>query len=237
MAKQMLVFANPYAHIDHLGRLACAFPVAEAPRSTAAMPVGAFVGAKRQVVSVDKMSNHKDDNGHPYPRGKGYPQLSRTNFQWLFQSEPVSVPADGPLSGHYLSGLATGDILAVDKSGSVPLGALAAAREAAIASWTREHDGELPDLEAWALQFPLDLDVAAACEVIAEARKTKEAAATVTATNAAAAVAKAATEAKAQADAAAKEAAAAHGTRKAAARKALNLPEDTKKPSGRSEES
>lgn len=173
--RTITVFPNPYAHIDANGRLAGATPVGELPRKTSIAPTRSFVGATRQTIETDSAD-----------RGPQFTQQSRSEYQFVWGTEPVVVDASDSLGAYYQQLAAAGDIFILPEGRpEVPLAKLAAARSAAFEQYRAEqsHNAECakltdskascdcisdPDASEWAKQFPLDLDVAAAAKLLAD---------------------------------------------------------------------
>ena len=156
--KTLLVFANPYLHLDHEGRLAGRCQAEPMPIPGALRFVGAAFHSATDA-SVKK-----------FPEGD--PRGSHTqDTVFSFSAEASSVDP----SPYYLQKLRSGELLAAGEDGGPPWHELARARNAAIEN-AKAHHGE-PDTAGWAAQFPIDSQVEAIAEKLAERDATKATAA------------------------------------------------------------
>lgn len=138
--KTLKVFANPYGHLDHEGRLAgrVQFDPTHAGGSFQ------FIGARFHAEHTKILEVFPDGDA----RGS---HIQDTVYE--FGSEVVTIPE----STYHQDAIRNGEIFAAE-DGSVPWLKLARARLAALARW-EDNYGEGPDTSMWAELFPLDADV------------------------------------------------------------------------------
>jgi len=143
MPKTMLVYANPYIHLDHRGWLggSCPFHGSDVGGERR------HVGAEWVVLSILK----RDPIADPA-------RQDETDATWSFSTEAVRVP-DGP-PWFYNDRVRDGELLPAGPDGAPPLEELARARRKAIADWEAAYLGRELDTAKWGEQFALDKDVA-----------------------------------------------------------------------------
>jgi hypothetical protein len=143
--QKLSLFPNPYAHLDHEGRLAGACPMGESLRAITVLPSRRYIGARIEQLRYEKR-----------PAGTG--QQSRASLRFVFGVEPVEVSFTDPmLEAFYGHRMRTREVLA---AGPKQLDELAAARVKAIAEWRANYGADPPAMSDWAKQFPLDEAVA-----------------------------------------------------------------------------
>lgn len=136
--KTLTVFANPYGHLDHEGRLAGRFQL----DPTHAGGSFQFIGAKFHAEHTKITEVFPDGDA----RGS---HTQDTVYE--FGSEVVTIPD----STYHQDAIRNGEIFAAEADGSIPWVKLARARLNALAKW-QDHYGEGPDTSLWLAIFPLD---------------------------------------------------------------------------------
>ncbi len=153
--KTLLVFANPYLHLDHEGRLAgrCQAEPSPTPGDLR------FVGASFHPATDASVVKFPQGD----PRGS---HAQDTVFDFAVEAASVEV------SAYYHQKLRSGELLAADPDGMPPWHDLARARNAAIQNF-KAHYGDGPDTAGWADQFQIDPQVEAIAEKLAAHAATK----------------------------------------------------------------
>ena len=158
---KLIVFPNPYAHLDQHGALSGACPEADAPRPTTQMPSRRTVCATLSVVP-GTYNNRKDEGRGSMPDGRpAGPRGSRAVMRWAFSTEPLVLSVTADMVSYYAKRARAGEVFMAESVDDVPIEGWAKARRAARAMLKREHNMDAP-LQLWQEQFPLD-------EVVAEA--------------------------------------------------------------------
>ena len=151
MPKQqtLTVFANPYGHLDHEGRLAGACQREPEPTLHQLRHVGAEFHP--QLTKVLEKFDEGDARGS-----------HRQDTVMRFGSDVVTLPK----TTYYVDRIRDGELF-LSANGNPPWIELAKARNAAVAKHVAET-GEKPDASFWqSEQYPLDADVAKIAEALA----------------------------------------------------------------------
>jgi hypothetical protein len=164
--KTLFVFPNPYAAIDHKGRLAGAFQ--RAASAGVVRSSVSHVGAKLNVTPGSYNNSASPEEG----RGPGGVRASRADLFFSFDIQPVALPVSQDLEGIYGKADRDGDVFVVSSESEVPFERLAEARVDAIAKYVAAY-GKEPTAETWKDQFQLDDDVKELCASVIEARQAK----------------------------------------------------------------
>ena len=141
----MKVYANPYGHLDHTGRLAMACPMEPSHRAGNR----AYVCAELVLVNRDEL----DANTRLTPDERA----AQEHHGFVFSAEPMSISADP--AWYYAQRTRSGEVF-MPRDGKPPMALWAKARQGAIAEWRAQH-GVDPDVAVWAAQWPLDKEIAA----------------------------------------------------------------------------
>ena len=152
--KTLTVYANPYLHLDHEGRLAGACQLDPTHAGGELRHVGASLHEEHtKIVEVfdegDARGTHNQDTVH------------------AFSAEPMTLPR----SPFHIDRVRDGELLLADAGGKPPWLALAKARIAALALWVA-HYTEEPDTTFWKEQYALDGPVAEVADALAAKWKT-----------------------------------------------------------------
>lgn len=160
MAKIHL-FPNPYAHVDHKGRLAGACPQVDGPRPQTVAYNPKHIGATLCMTEGSYINSEAEG------RGPGGPRKSRADLYFKFDAiVPVELEVTPELSQFYLARKNDGSIF-MCKPGVVPFEELAMARLAA-----EDMQGKIEDEQAdlWKSQFELDPLVAKISDALKKER-------------------------------------------------------------------
>jgi hypothetical protein len=152
-----LFFPNPYAQLDHKGRLAGVVPEIE-PLRRGGPPLNRKIGATLKLVEGSFKPGSEEDRS--YPKGDVF---------HVFSVDPVEVNFDDSLTSEYNALVSRGELF---DGRELPLEALAKARVSAIAAHVATY-GKEPDVLAWVSQFALDQDVAEAAKLLPKPEASK----------------------------------------------------------------
>lgn len=156
----LLLYPNPYAHLDHNGLLAGLCPVAEEVRPGEVMPTRTFISGRLEHVGAE--------NRDPHAEGEvGMPVGAKHHYEARFSSDPTPVSAPpGAMASFYACRLGgSAECFRAEADGGPPLLAMANARLDAITRWKLSYGTEPPTAK-WAKQFELDDVVAKISEVV-----------------------------------------------------------------------
>lgn len=160
--RTLFVFPNPYAHLDHKGRLAGAIPKP--------MPAGTFRDAVEHLCAVLKVVPGSYENDAKDGRGEGGVRPSRSDryFSFGIQAEQMNVSPE--LVAFYEKMDHDGCIFLVKDASTFPVEKLAKARLAAVAQFKAAYgENAEPDFGFWGVgQFELDELIAEASKSVAE---------------------------------------------------------------------
>lgn len=186
MPKPLLaVYANPYLHLDHEGRLAGACQLDPAVAGGFLRHIGASLDPARTKADPER---EQDTD----PRGG-----ANLDTVWTFSGDEQCVEQ----TAHHLDRVRHGELFRAEADGGIPWLALADARLRAIAGWERFYGKAPAGMSEWPSQYPLDEQVAKVAEALVKKRASDAKAKDDTAERAAKAAKEAEVKAKAERDA------------------------------------